>query len=547
VPYVVYESYQLDDSEGNGNGIPEYGELINLSLEVKNVGNVDAQDVTVNISTEDEYITITDNSENYGFLAAGEKMTIESAFTFEIAANIPDDHMISFEVEAIGEETWYSDFNITAFAPELLIGNLFINDVDNGNGNHRLDPGETVIVEIESTNNGHCACFGVLGSLESNCDFINIQNTNYPFLGLMAGETALAYFTITVDFEAPVGEYVELIYTLEHEAYIAEKSVEVRVGLFAEDWETGGFESFNWTFSGSTDWLVSGEEPYEGEWCAKSGNIEDLQNSTLLLEYEIQQDDSISFYRKVSSEPGYDYLTFYIDNNQQGSWSGEMDWERVAYPVTAGNHTFRWAYTKDTYVSNGSDCGWIDFIELPIVPLPLVDAGQDTIICAGYDYTAQGAAVNYIDLEWTTSGTGTFENNGTLTPIYIMSADDILNGTVTLTLSATGVQNNTASDEVVLTIDECTGIVDNPDNIQISLYPNPTKGDVMFNIQSDQSVVLDVTLWNSLSMPIIHKTGVDSQELSRNPLDINNLTSGIYWLVIENEDFRTVKKIIVLN
>ena len=547
IPYVIFESYQIDDSEGNGNGIPEYGELISLSLEVKNVGNVDAQDVTVSISSGDEYITITDGSENYGFIAAGEKLTIEGAFTFEVASNIPDDHLVSFEVEAIGEDTWYSDFYITAYAPELTIGSFYIDDDNDGNGNHRLDPGETVIIEIESTNSGHCACFGVTGSIESGCDFITIQNTTYPFFGLMPGETALAYFTVSVDFEAPIGDYINLIYTLEHEAYVAEKSINIRVGLIAEDWETGGFELFNWSFSGAKDWLLTGEEPYEGEWCVRSGNIGDSENTMLMLDYEVPQDDSISFYKKVSSEPGYDHLTFYIDNSQKGAWSGEMDWERVAYAVSAGNHTFRWAYIKGANTANGADCGWVDFIELPIVPFPLVDVGQDTTICAGWDFMPMAAAVNYTNLEWTTSGTGIFDNNGSLTPNYIMSVDDILTGYVTLTLTATGVQNNIASDDLVLTIDECTGISENPDNIQISLFPNPTKGDVMLSIITDKSVKLDVTLWNALSMPIISKTGIDSQELSRNPLNIKDLNSGIYWLVLENKDFRAVKKIVVLN
>jgi hypothetical protein len=50
-----------------------------------------------------------------------------------------------------------------------------------------------------------------------------------------------------------------------------------------------------------------------------------------------------------------------------------------------------------------------------------------------------GASAQYYStLNWTSSGTGTYVNATTLTPNYTPSAADIANGTVTLTLTATG-------------------------------------------------------------------------------------------------------------
>jgi hypothetical protein len=63
----------------------------------------------------------------------------------------------------------------------------------------------------------------------------------------------------------------------------------------------------------------------------------------------------ISFFRKVSSELGYDYLRFYIDGAEQNQWSGELDWSQESFPVTPGPHTFKWSYTKDLSVSAGRD------------------------------------------------------------------------------------------------------------------------------------------------------------------------------------------------
>jgi len=62
----------------------------------------------------------------------------------------------------------------------------------------------------------------------------------------------------------------------------------------------------------------------------------------------------VSFFKKVSSEPGWDFLEFYIDDVQKDKWSGIFDWEEVTYPVTSGEHTFKWVYIKDSNTIGGN-------------------------------------------------------------------------------------------------------------------------------------------------------------------------------------------------
>jgi hypothetical protein len=107
------------------------------------------------------------------------------------------------------------------------------------------------------------------------------------------------------------------------------------------------------------------DEPYEGDYCTKSGDIGNGQSSELYLYTEVLADGNVSFYRKISSEAEYDFLRFYIDNELMGEWSGELNWEQVNYSVSQGLHTFRWVYEKDNYSASGQDCAWVDFIVLP--------------------------------------------------------------------------------------------------------------------------------------------------------------------------------------
>jgi hypothetical protein len=132
---------------------------------------------------------------------------------------------------------------------------------------------------------------------------------------------------------------------------------------FEENFETGDFSLYNWQHSGDADWNIVSDIVYEGTYAAKSGVITHNQQSTLLVEIDVDG-EYISFFKKVSSESGYDYLRFYIDDVEQNRWSGQIDWSQESFPVTPGLHTFKWSYTKDFSVSTGSDCAWIDQIKV---------------------------------------------------------------------------------------------------------------------------------------------------------------------------------------
>jgi hypothetical protein len=74
-----------------------------------------------------------------------------------------------------------------------------------------------------------------------------------------------------------------------------------------------------------------------------------------------------SFYFKVSSEPGWDFLGFYMDGLLVQQWSGEVDWTSYSFPMTNfGTHTLEWRYTKDASGSAGLDAAFLDNVNLPL-------------------------------------------------------------------------------------------------------------------------------------------------------------------------------------
>lgn len=113
--------------------------------------------------------------------------------------------------------------------------------------------------------------------------------------------------------------------------------------------------------------------------------------------------------------------------NQSGTNEITIDWA-----LTAGVDTVKVLETT----SKGCPGDTVRIAVVRIMP-PTVDAGPDAIICATGGFTLSGLAQNFNTIIWSTSGDGSFSDVNNLLAVYTPGANDILNGTVSLTLTAT--------------------------------------------------------------------------------------------------------------
>ena len=76
---------------------------------------------------------------------------------------------------------------------------------------------------------------------------------------------------------------------------------------------------------------------------------------------------TVAFRVKVSSEPGFDFLRFYVDGNKVGEWTGTAvtTWQSFSAALSGGSHTLTWSYEKDGSASFGADAAWLDGVTLP--------------------------------------------------------------------------------------------------------------------------------------------------------------------------------------
>ena len=363
--YIVIESVSVNSGDDD---IIEFGETASLSVTLENVGTEQAVEVTMILSIDDEYVTLTDHLEVFGNINAGESIEISDAFSFDVSNSVPDNYSFQIAAEMVEEQqrdSWEGNINLTAYAPVISCIDVLVSDGENG----RLDPGETSDIIVTLENAGGALATNVSAIISSNDEYITINNSSDEIASLLAYSDETVVFNITASATTPIGHNApfNLNITADNE-YSETDNFSITVGLCLEDFESGDFLSYPWEFSGQQDWMIAGGA-YEGSFCAKSGNINDSQFSSISLEVDVMAAGEITFWKKVSCENHnqhiWDYLAFIIDGNEQERWSGEVAWSEEIYPVSAGTHTFEWLYSKDGSVSEGQDCAWLDYVIFP--------------------------------------------------------------------------------------------------------------------------------------------------------------------------------------
>jgi len=362
-PYVTVANVVVTDDNNN---TPEYGEIVNLNVNLNNVGAVAASDVTVFITTTDPYLTILTSEETIGNIPANGTGGTTTGFSVQIADNVPDQHAAQFEImiSTDTDEVWNYSRGFVINAPALGFGGLSVSEVV-GNNNGRIDAGETVILSFPILNTGSAQAMNVLGSIL--IDGVPYQSSPMvtDFYAIPAGGDASMLYEVTFSSQIPVGTSIQIMALLSSGGYAASETYNVTVGMVMEDFEAG-FNSYPWAFTGG-NWTIDQQTFYSGTRSAKSSAISHNATTSMAVTMNIPANGTITFWKKVSSESNYDFLKFYINNVLKGSWSGEVNWSQESYEVVSGNNTFRWDYVKDNIVSSGSDCAWIDEIIFPAV------------------------------------------------------------------------------------------------------------------------------------------------------------------------------------
>lgn len=522
--YLAFAEYDLNQEDGQ----MDYSDYIDLSLTIENVGADPANNVTVELSSDSEYVTIIDNTASIASLDANASIVLDKEFSFTVAANVPDETKITFDLTCSdGENTWESSFKVVANAPVFELKEIYV-ETENENGT--INPGDEIEFFVTMLNAGHSAAVNVVPQIFSSSPDITVgeiemEETEFPAVGEFT-----YHATLTIGEDVVNGSVYEMITSASAGYTILSATYLITVGNIVEDFETGDFENYEWELQGAVNWTIDTETVYEGTYSARSGAIGDSQYSQLILEVDVLAAGDISFYVKTSSESYYDALEFRLDNTAVHSFSGEEDWEYYSYPLQEGHHTLEWRYKKDSSWSLGEDCAWIDFITFPPVSMTTSSDPVANLVAEvdGAEVTLTWDALADAD-EYIVSRDGVQVSAQTETTFTETLEDGIYTYNVIAKIG------ETYSQPAFVVVNVSTVGVIETEMAEVAVYPNPTSGVLYVELDS----VFDATVYNYQGQVVMRNT-VDNGQV-----DMSRLSSGVYFVQIKTNDKVMIEKVVL--
>ena len=240
----------------------------------------------------------------------------------------------------------------------------------------------------------------------------------------------------------------------------------------AENFEAGDLSQTNLTTGSSYPWTVVANN-HSGSYCAKSGNVGvSSSSSELLFTVNLAQAATLSFDYIVSSESCCDHGYFSIDGNTEFTAQGESAWENYSLTLSAGSHTLRWWYEKDSSVNNGDDCFYVDNIAI-------VNSAWNTATTSSTSYNMTGLTMGTWYMA-TVQGANSDMSN----PVVFQTLN-----THTLTASVSPANSGTISANGTT----ISGNVEYNDGTSVTLTANAATGFTFQNWTIDGSTVSDAS------------------------------------------------------
>jgi hypothetical protein len=142
-------------SHGDGDGVIDFGETIELTVALNNMGQSDANNVVGTLTSVSPYVTLITGSRGYGTIAAGATVSNSQPFVFQVANGVPNGEPLQLDL-GVTEDPDHLPLNLTAVAPAYSVSVTSIIDLT-GDLDGMADPGEDVALTLRIENHGGCS------------------------------------------------------------------------------------------------------------------------------------------------------------------------------------------------------------------------------------------------------------------------------------------------------------------------------------------------------------------------------------------------------
>jgi len=376
---LTYSDLIIDDSSGNNNGKCDYGEKVNLSLRLSNLGSKPAKNISTSLSVAGGPVSIERGLIRIPELAGGSSVSISDSLVVNVSGSCNDQDIASLFLSITDDKREYLlgiDFTLNAPVPKLL--SCIANDSVSGNFNGVPDVGEVVALTIKILNDGSSVTSGTV-RITDHLSLLSLSNNIFDTGVLNPGDEKYVSFPVTISPSVSDGTIIPFTIDLDLGGYTSAALYSLRIGKTRETWEPNSFTVFPWITSEHYQWTITSTSSFENNLSAMSGITDDDNESILAINLNNSETDTLSFYARVSSEETFDLLIFRCDSIERMSVSGESGWFKKSFIMEPGIHYLEWVYKKDKSLSAGLDAAWVDLIDFPDHSFHDIDIKADKV------------------------------------------------------------------------------------------------------------------------------------------------------------------------
>jgi hypothetical protein len=332
-PHLMYESaYVLD----NNNNVLEPNETVDLYVNLMNIGEQTANNISTNLSTVSPYVTVNASNSNYAPILGGEAIGAnQTPFRITVSADCPDKQILPFVITITTENNmWQRTFNLTVEKSSMMYHSYLITDAQ-GNNNGVADPGENIILAVHAKNKSLVDAFNLSGMLTTTNP--NVTITDPIQIRPMLSPDDIMQFAYQVNIGAGITPGTALTFTFN---LISDNAPTVNSDLSFICGTSGSildFEASNHGFSSTSGWQLGQTQlttPHSGSNLWATNLTQQYPNNAMMVLYSPQitlgANSVLSFWHMMSCQNYYDGGNVSISTNNGDTW-------QLLYPIGGYN------------------------------------------------------------------------------------------------------------------------------------------------------------------------------------------------------------------
>ena len=216
VAQIEIDDDNVPPSSGNGDGVLNPGETIELNLQIQNFGSVNVNGVTGELSVDYPFITITTPSASFGNINGGSSAWSSAPMILQITPDCPRDEYIEFGLTISDEisQEWESMLALEIESADFTARSY---SLPQAGTNRSLDPGETSSFIVTLENIGTYPSEALNAELICESEFVEILDNSGAFNSIPVGgidSNSVNTFELHTPVDTYPGTLVDLIVVL---------------------------------------------------------------------------------------------------------------------------------------------------------------------------------------------------------------------------------------------------------------------------------------------------------------------------------------------